>query len=64
MKHTSPHKRKVNLKPLWQLLYIFGTLVIIYFMGFADPEFRELEDRLSMAHPFWLCMCMAGMLGF
>ena len=57
-------KKRSKWKFVWQLVYIFGTMLIIYFLGFADPEFKKLSENLTQFDPFWLWMCLAALLGF
>lgn len=57
-------KKKSSKKLIWQLVYIFGTLILIYLLGFADPEFQKIGDRIQQFHMGWLAMGLAGVLGF
>jgi len=57
-------KSKSKLKFIWQLFYIFGTFLIIYLLGFADPEFVNIGESLKQFNPFWLLMCGLCVLGF
>lgn len=46
--------KKKNLKLLWQLLYIVGTIVIIYLLGFSNTNFQEIADAIKKFDLNWL----------
>ena len=56
--------RKKSLKLLWQLVYIVGTFLIIYFLGFSDPNFVSIGQHLNEFNTNWLLLCGLCVLGF
>lgn len=55
---------KSKLKLLWQIAYILITFAIIYFLGFADPNFRNIGDHFSEFKLNWLLLAAGGILLF
>ena len=55
--------KKSQKKIIWQLTYIIVTFLVIFFMGFLDPEFQTLSKSLSRMQPIWLLCAAGGILG-
>lgn len=56
--------QKSHKKIILQLTYIIVTFLVIFFMGFLDPEFQTLGKSLSKMQPVWLLCAAGGILGF
>ncbi|MBQ9942578.1 MAG: flippase-like domain-containing protein [Christensenellaceae bacterium] len=57
-------KKRSKLKLVWQLCYIFGTLVLIWVLGFSNPEFLSMGESLKRFDGSWLLMCGLCVIGF
>lgn len=55
-----PRKRSL----LWPLLYILGTLLLIFFLGGTDPQLITLFSGKLPVQIGWLLLCALAMLGF
>lgn len=55
-------KQKSKLKFIWQLVYIFGTLAVIYVLGFADPNFHTVSDNIKEFDANWLLAAFGAIL--
>lgn len=56
--------KKSQRKIILQLLYIIVTFLVIFFMGFLDPEFQTLGKSLKDMKPNWLICAALCVLGF
>lgn len=45
-------KRKTKL--IWQMVYIFGTLALIVFLGYTDPNFKNIGEYWDQFNFWWL----------
>ncbi len=49
---------------LWPLLYILGTLLLIFLLGGSDPQLITLFSGRLPVQAGWLLLCALAMLGF
>lgn len=61
---TAPEAKPRNRKLWWQLGYIFGTLVLILFLGGSDPQLISLFSGKLSVDWGWLALCMAAIVSF
>ena len=56
--------KKKNLKLIWQLVYIFGTIALLYLLSYADPNFKRIGANIVNIQNRWFYLCFACVLGF
>ncbi|MEF9879750.1 MAG: lysylphosphatidylglycerol synthase transmembrane domain-containing protein [Clostridia bacterium] len=63
-KKTESGKQSGRLKLIWQIVYIFGTLLLMSLLGLGDPDFINFFSGKQPVNSSWLILCGIAMLGF
>ena len=56
--------RRAKRKTLWQLAYIFVTLLVLLLLGVFNPEIAPLFQGKLTLRSSWMLLCAAAMIGF
>lgn len=60
----SKRNMRKKTKIILQFAYIFGTLLVIFFLGFTDQGFRDLGRNLKDFNMYWLSCGLLAMAGY